>query len=108
MGGEEGEVQEGEEQGQLSMIGIALGQAERKVMNRLADSHSLDLVMTDDIREVLFMLVNTPCAGVVIGDRSQSPNVRSVECNLATLKRFGMSSLASGVLPQGAPAQAQP
>ena len=34
------------------------------------------------------MLVNTPCAGVVIGDRSQSPNVRTVESNLATLKRF--------------------
>jgi chemotaxis protein CheY-P-specific phosphatase CheC len=72
----------------LTLAGAAVGMSEKKLIRAVGDAHSLEVEFTDDVRELVSLIINRDCAGAVVGDRLPGANTRAAEINGAALKRL--------------------
>jgi hypothetical protein len=72
----------------VTLLGAALGVAEKKAIRTICDAHSIEVHFSEDVRDLLHHLVNYECAGIIMGDKSATANARAAETNRAVLKRI--------------------
>lgn len=70
------------------LIGVGLGRAELDLVAEACAEHSVTLHAADDVRELLPMVINVGCGGIVMGDRTSAGGAKAFDINLATLKRL--------------------
>lgn len=72
----------------LTLAGASVSMAEKKLIRELGDAHSLEVEFAEDVRDLITVIVNTDCAGAIIGDKLPGANTRAAEINGAAIKRL--------------------
>lgn len=70
------------------IVAVELDPQETALLQSIVDSMTMQLTTVDNVRNLLFTLVNEDCDGIVIGDRSSSPDRTNLAPTVATTKRL--------------------